>query len=62
MRDKLGSTSSATLSIDITGTNDAPTVTAALTASAYEGDSCFTRDLLSGASDIDDGETATLSI
>ena len=62
MRDKLGSTSSATLSIDITGTNDAPTVTAALTASAYEGDSSFTRDLLSGASDIDDGETATLSI
>ena len=62
MHDALGSTSSATLTIDITGTNDAPTVAAALTVSADEGDAAFTRDLLSGASDVDDGETLTLAV
>src|SRR5262249_1847339 len=62
MHDTLGSTSSATLTIDVTGTNDAPTVAAALTAGADEGDGAFSRDLLSGASDVDAGETASLSV
>ncbi len=48
--------------VTITGTNDAPVVTAALTASATEGDAVFTKDLLSGASDPDHGETASLTV
>src|SRR5262249_44236381 len=51
-----------TVTITVTGVDDTPTVTAALTAAADEGDALFTRDLLSGASDPDDGETATLSV
>ena len=35
---------------------------AALTAAANEGEASFTRNLLAGTSDADDGETATLSI
>jgi VCBS repeat-containing protein len=57
-----GTLSWATVSVTITGTNDTPTVTAALTASADEGVASFTKDLLSGAKDADDGETATLSV
>ena len=52
----------ASVSWTITGTNDAPTVTAALTANAAEGDAAFTRDLLAGASDPDQGETAALAV
>ena len=48
--------------VTITGTNDAPVVAVALTDNAYEGDTAFTTDLLAGATDIDLGETATLSI
>ena len=48
--------------VTITGTNDAPVVAAALTASADEGDAAFAADLLAGATDLDAGETATLSI
>ena len=51
-----------TETITITGTNDVPVVAAALTAGADEGDAAFTTDLLAGATDIDHGETATLSI
>ena len=35
---------------------------AALTDTAAEGDSSFTKDLLTGATDPDDGETATLTV
>ncbi|MGE0286722.1 MAG: beta strand repeat-containing protein [Bradyrhizobium sp.] len=62
MHDELGSTASATLSIAITGTNDSPTVAAALTDAADEGGAVFTQDLLEGASDIDEGETSTLAV
>uniref|UniRef100_UPI00356278DE beta strand repeat-containing protein n=1 Tax=Sulfitobacter sp. TaxID=1903071 RepID=UPI00356278DE len=51
-----------TATITITGTNDAPVVAAALTAAADEDDASFTVDLLAGASDVDAGETATLSV
>ena len=50
-----------TETIIVTGTNDAPTVTAALHDHANEGDSAFTKDLLSGASDVDDGDTLHVS-
>ena len=52
----------ASVSWTITGTNDKPTVTGALTANAAEGDAAFTRDLLAGASDPDQGETAALTV
>ena len=57
-----GGTSTTTLTIDITGTNDAPVVVAALTDSVNEGVAAFTRNLLNGASDVDQGETATLYV
>lgn len=51
-----------TETITIHGTNDAPTVSAALLDALNEGDSVFQRDLLTNASDVDDGETATLAV
>ncbi|WP_249150818.1 VCBS domain-containing protein [Bradyrhizobium sp. JYMT SZCCT0180] len=57
-----GGTSTTTLTIDVTGTNDAPVVVAALTDSVNEGVTAFTRNLLNGASDVDHGETATLYV
>ncbi|WP_354066968.1 VCBS domain-containing protein [Bradyrhizobium sp. OAE829] len=57
-----GGTSTTTLTIDVTGTNDAPVVVAALTDSVNEGVAAFTRNLLNGASDVDQGETATLYV
>lgn len=62
VRDALGLTVQQTETITIHGTNDAPTVSAALTDTASEGAAAFTKDLLLGASDPDDGETATLHI
>ena len=55
-----GSSVPQTLSLTITGTNDTPTVAAALSATAAEDDAAFTLDLLSGASDVDSG--AVLSV
>uniref|UniRef100_UPI00356743C4 VCBS domain-containing protein n=1 Tax=Sulfitobacter sp. TaxID=1903071 RepID=UPI00356743C4 len=60
--DAQGATVEQTATITITGTNDAPVVAAALTAAAAEDDAGFTVDLLDGASDVDAGETATLSV
>src|SRR5262249_22983539 len=48
--------------VTITGANDVPVVAAPLADGATEGDAPFARDLLTGASDADHGETATLSI
>ncbi len=48
--------------VTITGHNDAPVVAAALSDSAHEGDASFSRNLLDGSSDVDHGETATLSV
>lgn len=48
--------------VDITGANDAPTVDSALTYDAHEGDASHMLDLLAGASDVDHGETASLTI
>ena len=60
--DAQGATASQTETITVTGTNDAPVVAAVLTESADEGDAAFTTDLLAGATDVDHGETATLSV
>jgi VCBS repeat-containing protein len=60
--DAHGATTTQTETITITGTNDAPVVAAALTVTAAESDCAFTADLLAGASDVDTGETATLSV
>jgi VCBS repeat-containing protein len=57
-----GGTDTEYVSVKITGSNDVPTVTGALTSSATEGDASYALNLLSGASDKDSGETATLSI
>jgi VCBS repeat-containing protein len=51
-----------TVTVDITGSNDAPVVAAALTSDKNEGDASYNLDLLHGASDVDDGETSTLTI
>ena len=51
----------ASVSWTITGTNDAPTVSAALTDTANEGDAAFTRNLLTHASDVDDGDTLSVA-
>ena len=61
-QDTSGQTATATLTFNITGSNDAPVVTGALTAAANEGDALFTRNLLGGASDADTGETASLAV
>jgi VCBS repeat-containing protein len=60
--DAQGATVPQTETVTITGTNDGPVVAAALTATADEGDTAFATDLLAGATDLDLGETATLSI
>ncbi|TAL27839.1 MAG: type I secretion C-terminal target domain-containing protein [Alphaproteobacteria bacterium] len=62
VQDVHGATVAQTETITITGTNDVPTVASALADSVAEGDASFTADLLAGASDLDDGETATLSV
>jgi len=48
--------------VTVTGTNDAPVVSAALASTAAEGSSSYSLNLLAGASDADSGETATLSV
>ncbi|MDQ2082873.1 VCBS domain-containing protein, partial [Xanthobacteraceae bacterium Astr-EGSB] len=60
--DDEGTTATQDVVITITGTNDGPTVTGALSATADEGDLALALDLLSGASDLDAGETVTLTV
>jgi len=55
--DEHGATSQSVLSLTVTGTNDAPSVAAALTAAADEDDASFSLDLLAGANDVDNGST-----
>ena len=50
-----------TITITITGTDDVPVVTGAVTGTADDTDGVFTVDLLSGASDLDAGDTLTIS-
>ena len=50
-----GGTVAQTATITITGENDAPTVSAAVTAAANEDDAAFAVDMLEFASDVDNG-------
>ena len=50
------------LTLTIQGTNDNPTVSAALTSAVNEGDQLYQLDLLRGAQDIDAGDLAGLSV
>ncbi|KAB1074289.1 DUF4214 domain-containing protein [Methylobacterium planeticum] len=59
--DPQGAKAAQTETLTITGANDAPVVSAALTASVAEGGASTSYDLLGGVSDPDDGETATLT-
>ena len=58
---KKDGTVAQTATITITGTNDAPTVGAALSAAATEAGDSLTLDLLSGASDVDTTDSLSLS-
>ncbi|WP_188112349.1 retention module-containing protein, partial [Salinicola aestuarinus] len=55
--DSQGNTSTATLTVTVTGTNDGPTVAAELTANVTEDGAAVSLDLLTGAADIDSGDT-----
>ena len=57
-----GDTTSQVVAVTVTGTNDAPLVAAALTSAANEGAASYSVNLLSGASDVDTGDTATLQV
>ncbi|MDI9235251.1 VCBS domain-containing protein [Limnohabitans lacus] len=54
LTDSAGQKARAQLTVKVQGSNDAPTVAAALVSAANEGDSAYTIDLLQGASDVDD--------
>ncbi|WP_327786871.1 cadherin-like domain-containing protein, partial [Vibrio anguillarum] len=54
-----------TITVDIVGTNDAPTVSSSVTLAAGTEDTAVTlteAQLLANASDVDNGETAQLSV
>lgn len=55
------SAAEATVTLNVSGTNEAPTVSAALTSGATEGGSIVQLALLSGASDTDINDTLSLS-
>ena len=59
--DEHGATTPQTATITIAGTNDAPTVGAAITAAANEDDAGFTVDMLTGASDIDTSDVLSVA-
>jgi VCBS repeat-containing protein len=59
--DSNGGTVAQTATITITGTNDAPTVSLAVSSSATEDDAGFSVDLLAGASDVDDSDSLSVS-
>ncbi len=60
--DPMGASVHQTETITLTGINDAPTVAKPLTAAVSAGAAPLSIDLLSGAADPDDGETAGLTI
>lgn len=60
MTDEHGAQSSSTVTLTVTGTNDAPQVSGAVVGTAVEGGSTVALDALAAASDLDDG--ASLSV
>lgn len=61
VEDADGDTDQATVTITITGTNDAPSVTGAVTGGATEDDAGFSVDLLAGATDPDTSDVLNVS-
>ena len=59
--DDQGATDTETLVITITGVNDAPNLAGPVLATAFEDDTSFLIDLLSGASDVDDGDSVSIA-
>ena len=59
--DSSGGSVAQSATITITGTDDVPIVTGAVTGSADDTDGVFTVDLLSGASEADAGDTLTIT-
>ena len=55
VEDEFGASVPQSVTVTVTGTNDAPTIAAAVTAAADEDDAIFNVDLLDGASDVDAG-------
>ena len=51
---------SQTVTVTITGSNDAPVIAAALTSTASQGTTSYTLDLLTGATDVDTGTTLSV--
>ena len=62
VRDAQGATVAQHATITISGTNDVPVVTGALTFGEDESEESYSLNLLAGASDVDHGETASLSV
>ena len=58
--DGLGGSSTSTLTITLTGTNDAPVVSGPILVSATEGGGVYTFDPLANASDPDDGDSLSV--
>ena len=62
MRDEHGATSTATTAIIVTGTNDAPVVSGAVSGTAVENGSASTLDAFANAGDLDDNAVFTAVI
>lgn len=62
IEDIQGGTVAQTATISVIGTNDAPMVASLIERAVNEDEQTLTIDLLEGATDVDDGETATLSV
>jgi VCBS repeat-containing protein len=60
VQDQQGATVAQTATITVTGTNDTPTVAAALTSATTDGSAAYSINLLAGAADVDNG--AVLSV
>ncbi|WP_278470243.1 VCBS domain-containing protein, partial [Gimesia maris] len=59
--DGLGGSVAQTVTITINGQNDAPTISAAVTTTVSEDDANFNLNLLTNASDVDDGAVLDVS-
>ncbi len=59
--DSGGLTSNSVLTLTITGVNDAPDVSSTVEVTKTEDDSAFTVNLLSNASDVDNGDTISVT-
>lgn len=61
VRDRLGNYSQASVDITIIGVNDAPEISAPVISNADQNDSVYNIDLLANASDIDRGDSLSVS-